>query len=1615
MEAKLFSERLESLKKQFHMERVAARKAAQRDLTEMKTALCEATSKSAELARANRELRQKVTELGKTVKNQQVKLKSQKKQIQQQLDAKASSGQNTERIKEIETELKQMELMKEEYQKKNYEQSQKIQKLIVEVTDLQNEMQKLAESQQEAVLQSREQESRLQAEKRERLELESRCQTLEDKVRHLKKLKEATEQKLKAASKESEQISANLEEAHRWFKTKFDSLQLELVRNQDCNKCMKHCEGCLMEDESKSSVVAPEEGTMQAIMPGLFSLSTWSALPLKASCVKAWVSGYTMGLTANLSYVNPENEPVEGIFIYPLAESEVVVSFEAVTSGRTISVHVQNRSRSEDCCIKCTTAAGLALQCTNGHLILDEDMERSMFVICTGIVAPSAVLSITLSSSQELPTLPSGAVQIKLPSILTPLVPPSQLDGELGDNSCDDSPTSCFGGGGSLKAAPSLDSLVPSTILAAFTEEPSNPCRYEFSFEMLVKGPCLLAGLESPTHALRADASPYASCASTICITLAEGHHCDRNLEIILHPSEPHEAHLLVAEGALTFQEYVAHVKSRRDYLRAARKDSTADRKVAFLRKRFHKDILLNPVLMLNLCPDLDKAPTDLRSVTREIIFIIDRSSSMSLANLEKIKEALLVTVKSLPSRTLLNLIEFGSSVRALFSTSKLCTRETSGLLLEHIQKLRADMGDANVLAALTWSLGQPVHRGYPRQLFLLTAATVNNTGKVIELVRQHASTNRCFSFGFGSSVCHRLLKGVAKVSGGRAEFFCEGERLQPKLIRSLKKSVEPAVSDITIDWYVPDTAEALLSPNEIAPLYPGGCLTSYCTLYPISSFRSKRNTGKERGCKSASPSSSNSVFHSQDDAYLPGGPDAPAEPEDPDKSLHEISLELSPSGTENWDKSGEASASCDIRSRICQASYIQKQYMLTHCSVSSERSHTTSHGSTSSESTGSHEVAFPQCLKATSQQGQKSVVLWEPLCRSSPLARTQTTSSKNCSALSSEELAKKQKALVQATMSGRSFSSPHGELDMHRLRWALEKVSQSGKRKQSLEGRLQDLHADTEHIQRPSLSRRSLADSSESGNLLSPSQLDWDTLLDPQCLFAPSLAAEDTSESECTSRPVLQCRVVIQGLSAGKPVAWEVMVSLESLFHAKETKEEEEEDQHRDKLLHHLMARSVIRDNEMLAERESELERGSSRRFRLKAIQCSKGCGVVSTYTYLEPIDFVTQEPLRETPGIRNAGLKFIKHQGSRSGSRRQRSYSAGLGRRSGSDEMEESVLLTDRAETPASPISLSSACGWEKESFTEGHMQSLPVLPMGSQRSVENFFGSSRFSLGKRRVCSSSGKLSPLKPPCLSAESELCCESESQDYLPLVRLQLVHGAFQLNDTFAQVVQIPLDRLLRASPYSSHRASISPVSSSLPRALIPKSSSEGTPANSSCKQPISSPPDSRDLTGIPRATEDHGRALHYQSRHIHEGGSEPHTPLGRESRSCLFYVSYNSCPEVLGSGWQQADSGRGSETDTCENSPAISEGGLNSEGDLEGCSWATAVALAWLEHQCAGFFTEWELVAAKADNWLQDQRMPEGVDLASLKGAARHLFLLLRHWDENIKLNVLCYNPNTV
>ncbi|XDV27953.1 hypothetical protein PO909_031394 [Leuciscus waleckii] len=1313
-------------------------------------------------------------------------------------------------------------------------------------------------------------------------------------------------------------------------------------------------------------------------MPGLKNRTTWAPLLLKTSHITSCANGCSLGITAHLTYVNTDPEPVEGVFVYPLGEKEVVVGFEAVVSGRLVSVELQSRA---DCCLDCCPGSalhtqcghskewgccggtGLEMQCSNGHLLLDEDLERSTFIVSTGQIGPLDIVSVVISTTLELPTLENGAIRLVYPSVLTPIVRTRIQPGksENGGKSEENSPTTCFGNVSGKQER--MLGVRQQCTHALLTSSATNLSPYQLSFQLLVRGACLLAGLESPTHALRADADPSAQSASATYITLAEEHPCDRHLEIILHLSEPHSPLVILERGLLTFSEYEQQIRARRDFIRCARKEAESEKRLEFVRRRYHKDLLLNPVLMLNFSPDLLSEPTELQQASRELIFLIENSSTMTQHNINKIKEGMLVAIKSLPSRTMLNIAGICSPVRPLFSSSKPCTDSTVTQALEYIQKMRTDQGGANLWGTLSWVYQQPVHRSCPRQLFIITDGTFSNVGRVLELVRRNACNVRCFGLGLGPQACRRLLQGIAKVTGGSMEFLSEEERLQPKLIKCLKKALEPVLTDVRIDWYVPDNVEALLSPNEIPPLYPGNCLIGYCTLYDVSGFRAQKSEKqvKPRSYRSRPRGSSGSVFELSPSTSELLQPLVPPEERERDavkecgvegdfeEALREISREISsefscahatdiavsPGGDTDYSTS-------DVRWRIQQASYVQDQYVLTHCSLSSERAF--SSVSPQAESSVLGMGSLPHGLERMEPTQGRGLSRWE-----SPWTQNATSSGDTDSAsgkagklLDRDESRLRQRALARSALAGRSFSSPQGDLDMHRLRRALERVSFE----QALGGRLEESDTDTQSTSRGGLSHPSLTDSN--GLLFPASPLDWDTFTDPECLFSAAPPGEFQASGA-------QCRSVIHGKLGGRAVSWEVHVDLSLLWDTENSATLPPSTGAWDEIIHQLTAQSVITDFENMAEKETdiEVERGPSKRYRMKAIQTSKSCGIVCMYTSFNTTNTNARNQPQGTDA-RHTGVRFITRLSSHSGSRRQKLCSVGFGRHPssrGSEETEDTHTSTDRDDTPASPCSMTS---WDSST---GGSVSPSAVSSRSQRSVESFFGS-KFNLG--RLKGNNGKQAPLKPHCFSAETDRHIERDTPDYLPLVRLQLASGAFLLSESYSECIQIPLDRLKRASPYLSHRSSLSP------------------PFH--CTSP-------------PATT---------SARHMQESWSN-----SLEEGS----------PKLMG-GVPQVDSGRGSEADTCEGpplDPADPHGEKLEQMDVESSSWATAVALAWLEHRCAGFFVEWELVAAKADFWLKCQSLSEGVDLVGLRAAARQLFLLLRHWDENIKLNVLCYNPNNM
>ncbi|KAM9855899.1 von Willebrand factor A domain-containing protein 5B1 [Aulostomus maculatus] len=1263
-------------------------------------------------------------------------------------------------------------------------------------------------------------------------------------------------------------------------------------------------------------------------MPGLMNKENRSALPLSVSDITSCVRGYTLAMTASMTYENIEDHEIEGIFIYPLEENSIVVGFEAMISSQIITLQIKDKAKIDECYLDCCSTPNGALQSGIGHVVMDEDLERTVLVVNLGIIPPMETVHILVSTSSELSTLPSGGIKVSSPPVCTPRVQRS-INEEQGlspnfsrmrdRQPCASSPHDHTPNSAQLCLASLLD------------ENTINSMDYEFNFQLEIRAPYLLAGVESPSHAIRADADPLARSATSVLITLADKYTYDCPVKILIYPSEPHLPHVLIENGDMTREDYDEYLHGRSDFIKATKKDSSNERKVDIIHRRLHKDLLHNPVVMLNFCPDLKPISSDLRKVHGEFIFLIDRSGSMSGVNINRVKDAMVVVLKSLVPGCLFNIIGFGSTFKSLFTTSQNYEEEALSLACEYVRKIRADMGGTNILAPLNWILRQPMNSGHPRLLFLLTDGAVSNTGRVIELVRCHARYIRCFTFGVGQNACRRLVQGLATVSKGAAEFLADGERLQPKMIKSLKKTMSPVLSDISIEWLFPETKEVLLSPVCNTFLFPGDNLIGYSVVCDTTRYHANPKSDKRRrySMMRSIESASSVFYHSQEEDLVKTAGDGLGSYRDAPLGDSYQDSDNSPVTTEH-----------DITGLDSKTSPRRRAYSTNQITDynPAKKVYTPSDPSSA---VAKNPLRRAKAQELIGQMSPEHEALWKKDFQPQ-LASLCATSSRGHPASCQRPLAQQQHA----------DSEPQdGPLPI------------SG-------GPAPPRTTAGEEGSRSSTDSPSVGSSGETdgyGHQLCQAET-------PQDTQTPDLGVVTPHKGDC--------KAVVSGLFCGKPVKWEVVFDIEPFLNGRE-REEKVHEELWNETFHHLAGCSIIHDFEHMVVKECEIEHGSGRKYQLYAIHTSKACNILSKYTAFVPIDLDTNEYLQTCIEYINPGegLKRGSHPSSRSSSRKNRGYSIGLGRSQsgGVSEEADDVTLPNSGEDRASPCSTPSSSGWEKCSFTEVTQRSPSVTSDQSQKSVESLF-SARLALSRTRLLTRAAKGFMCRSHSKSGDSIGESDNESKDYIPLVLLQLASGAFPLDVALCDAISVPMDKLKWTSPFASHRTSLGHLSHSSSRRADDRSQLPCGPETSQ--------------QAAEATAGGHSSTHRSKSTWVDAGASSLSSPSPASEHPLSLMDS------GVGLG--------GLET----SSPS---GVLKRMTDPESMVWATAVALAWLEHSSATYFIEWEMVAAKASMWLSAQDIPEGRDLASVKAAANQLFIILRHWDENLQLNMLCYNPNSV
>lgn len=211
-----------------------------------------------------------------------------------------------------------------------------------------------------------------------------------------------------------------------------------------------------------------------------------------------------------------------------------------------------------------------------------------------------------------------------------------------------------------------------------------------------------------------------------------------------------------------------------------------------------HPTIPNQRALMTTLVPKFS-IPAD----KPEIVFVCDRSGSMSGKKVENLINALNIFLRSLPVGVKFNICSFGGRHEFLWPKSQTYSQETLEKASNHVKDFTANFGGTHMYAPLENTFKQR-YNDMNLEVFLLTDGEIWDQDRLFGLindqVRESKGAIRVFTLGIGRGASHSLIEGVARAGNGFVQTVADDEKMDKKVVRMLKGALSPHISDYTLE-----------------------------------------------------------------------------------------------------------------------------------------------------------------------------------------------------------------------------------------------------------------------------------------------------------------------------------------------------------------------------------------------------------------------------------------------------------------------------------------------------------------------------------------------------------------------------------------------------------------------------------------------------------------------------------------------------------------------------------------------------------------------------------------------------------------------------------------------
>lgn len=215
--------------------------------------------------------------------------------------------------------------------------------------------------------------------------------------------------------------------------------------------------------------------------------------------------------------------------------------------------------------------------------------------------------------------------------------------------------------------------------------------------------------------------------------------------------------------------------------------------------------------------------PHDDAQLAKTVVFVIDRSGSMSGEKIDQAQEAARFVLNNLREGDLFNIIAYDSEVETFRPELQKFDEQSRGAALAFVDGLYAG-GSTNIDGALSRALGMLNDSDQPSYVLFLTDGlpTTGETGemKIVAHTEQENEVRaRVFAFGVGYDVNSRLLDRIARANHGLSQYVRPNEDIEASVSALYRKIGAPVMTDVAVKFDIEDaSADETRALNRVYP-----------------------------------------------------------------------------------------------------------------------------------------------------------------------------------------------------------------------------------------------------------------------------------------------------------------------------------------------------------------------------------------------------------------------------------------------------------------------------------------------------------------------------------------------------------------------------------------------------------------------------------------------------------------------------------------------------------------------------------------------------------------------------------------------------------------------------